>query len=338
MKKIRIAQIGINKYSHANTVFKTLTMFPDVFEVVGYALVENERVKCADALFVFDGYPELSLDEILNDPTIEAVTVETDEIHLTKYATLAVEHGKHIHMEKPGSQNLADFENLIDEVRRRKKVFHTGYMYRYNPFVKQILAEVKAGEFGDIHSVEAHMDCKHLPGQVVDWLATFKGGMMFYLGCHLIDLVLQIQGEPDNIVVFNRYTGISPVYSEDYAMAVFEYKNGCSIVKSDASVVGGFAMRQLVVIGSKKTVELKPFEMMTPGKPARELYTNRTSFTSEELTDIGVEDRVDFDRYADMMLSFAKMVRGEIENPYTLDYELKLFKTILKCCGMGEEK
>jgi predicted dehydrogenase len=211
-------------------------------------------------------------------------------------------------------------------------------MYRYNPFVKQILAEIKAGEFGDIHSVEAHMDCKHLPGQVVDWLATFKGGMMFYLGCHLIDLVLQIQGEPDNIVVFNRYTGISPVYSEDYAMAVFEYKNGCSIVKSDASVVGGFAMRQLVVIGSKKTVELKPFEMMTPGKPARELYTNRTSFTSEELTDIGVEDRVDFDRYADMMLSFAKMVRGEIENPYTLDYELKLFKTILRCCGMGEEK
>ena len=30
----------------------------------------------------------MTLDEILNDPTIEAVTVETDEIHLTKYAQL----------------------------------------------------------------------------------------------------------------------------------------------------------------------------------------------------------------------------------------------------------
>ena len=338
MKKIKIAQIGINQYSHANTIFETLTMFPDVFEVAGYALVENEREECAGSLHIFDGYPELTLDDILNDESIEAVTVETDEIHLTKYATLAAKHGKHIHMEKPGSQSLADFENLLNEVRKGGKVFHTGYMYRYNPYVKQILAEVKAGEFGEIHSVEAQMDCKHLPGKVIDWLATFKGGMMFYLGCHLIDLVLQIHGDPDNIAVFNRCTGNSPVYSEDFAMAVFEYKNGCSIVKSDASELGGFARRQLVVTGSKKTVELKPFEMITPEKPARELYTDRTEYTSDVWTDMGNTERAEFDRYADMMLAFASMVRGEIENPYTLDYELKLFKTILKCCGIGEEK
>ena len=338
MKKIRIAQIGINKYSHANTIFGTLTKFPDIFEVVGYALVENEREECADALHVFDGYPELTLDEILNDKSIEAVTVETDEIHLTKYATLAAKHGKHIHMEKPGSESLADFENLINEVRRGGKVFHTGYMYRYNPYVKQILAEVKSGEFGEIHSVEAQMDCKHLPGKVIDWLATFKGGMMFYLGCHLIDLVLQIQGEPNDIVVFNRSTGISPVHSNDFALAIFEYKNGCATVKSDASEVGGYARRQLVVVGSKKTVELKPFEMIIEGTCGRGIYTDKTEYTSDAWMDMGVTERVEFDRYDDMMLAFAKMVRGEIENPYTLDYELKLFKTILRCCGMGEEK
>jgi len=33
-----------------------------------------------------------------------------------------------------------------------------------------------------------------------------------------------------------------------------------------------------------------------------------------------------------MMSAFAAMVRGDTENPYTLDYELKLFKTLLKCC------
>ena len=33
-----------------------------------------------------------------------------------------------------------------------------------------------------------------------------------------------------------------------------------------------------------------------------------------------------------MMLSFAKMVRGEQKNPYSYEYELDLFKTILKCC------
>ena len=40
-----------------------------------------------------------------------------------------------------------------------------------------------------------------------------------------------------------------------------------------------------------------------------------------------------FDRYTDMLTSFAAMVRGEKQNPYTLDYELELYKTVLKACG-----
>ena len=40
-----------------------------------------------------------------------------------------------------------------------------------------------------------------------------------------------------------------------------------------------------------------------------------------------------FDRYTEMLLSFARYVAGEMENPYTPDYELELFRTILTCCG-----
>ena len=329
MRKIRIAQIGMNRYSHGNSVFTTLTENPDVFDIAGYALVENEREECAANLHVFDGYPELTLDEILNDPSIEAVTVETDEIHLTKYASLAIAHGKHVHMEKPGSQSLADFETLIDAVKKSGKIFHTGYMYRYNPYVKKILEEIKSGELGEIHSVEAQMDCIH--GEPVrEWLSTFKGGMMFYLGCHLIDLVLLILGEPKNIITLNKRTGLSGIDSEDFAFAVFEYENGCATVKSDAAEIGGYARRQLVVTGSKKTVELKPFEIMFKGS---DIYTDRTEYSSTEWRDLGKTERVTVNRYSEMLLSFAEMVRGEKENPYTPDYELMLFKTILKCCN-----
>lgn len=333
MRKIRIAQIGMNKYSHANTVFMTLKEHPEVFDIVGYALVENEREECSDKLFYFDGYRELTLDEILSDSTIEAVTIETDEIHLTKYATLAIRAGKHVHMEKPGSESLSDFENMIEEVKRSGRVFHTGYMYRYNPYVRRILAEIKAGELGEVHSVEAEMDCKH-PDAVIEWLGTFRGGMMFYLGCHLIDLVLQIMGVPEGVTAFNRSTGNHS--ANDFSMAVLDYKNGAATVKSDASEVGGYARRHLVVVGSKKTVELKPFEMPVPGKHQKFVYTDKTEYTSEDWFDLGKTERVEFDRYSDMMLAFASMVRGETENPYTPDYELTLFKTILKCCEIGE--
>ena len=133
MRKIRIAQIGISENGHGRLIFQSLTHLSEDFEVVGYALVEGEREKFAKYLHYFDGYPELTLEEILNDPTIEAVTIETEEIHLTKYAQMAAERGKMIHLEKPGSQELADFEKLINLVKEKNLVFHTGYMYRYNP-------------------------------------------------------------------------------------------------------------------------------------------------------------------------------------------------------------
>ena len=103
MKKIKIAQIGMNRYSHAPEIFTTMKIHPEVFDLVGYAVVEDERETCTEKINrYFAGYPELSLDQILADPTIEAVAVETDEIHLLRYAQMAADAGKHIHMEKPG--------------------------------------------------------------------------------------------------------------------------------------------------------------------------------------------------------------------------------------------
>lgn len=76
-------------------------------------------------------------------------------------------------------------------------------MYRYNPFVKELLQKVKNGELGDIISVEAQMNCMHSVN-TRQWLANFPGGMMFFLGCHLIDLILQIQGMPERIIALNK--------------------------------------------------------------------------------------------------------------------------------------
>ena len=107
MKKIKIAQIGTSMHSHGNPIFNSLRKNDDIFEIVGYVMPENECEKFPEHLKAFEGYKELTLDEVLNNPEIEAVSVETEEIYLTKYATLAAQHNKHIHMEKPGGTDLA---------------------------------------------------------------------------------------------------------------------------------------------------------------------------------------------------------------------------------------
>ena len=77
MKKIRIAQIGTSQHSHGTVVWKSLLKQSDIFDVVGYHFPENEREKFPKEMAAFEGYREMTLEEILEDPTIEAVTVET---------------------------------------------------------------------------------------------------------------------------------------------------------------------------------------------------------------------------------------------------------------------
>ncbi len=334
MKKIKIAQIGINQYSHSNEIFSSVCRHDDLFDMVGYVLPENEKERIPDRLEGLKNFHELTLDEVLNDSEIEAVTVETDEIYLTKYALMAAKAGKHIHMEKPGGVDLAEFEELIRVMKSTGKVFHTGYMYRYNPYIRDLIDKVKQGELGDVISVEAQMNCIH-PAETRQWLNELPDGMMFFLGCHLVDLLLQIQGSPKNIVPYNTCSGMDGVISKDFGLAIFEYDNGVSFVKTTAVELGGFERRQLVVNGTKATVELNPLEWYLPdGSGLQTHRVIRTSTNWNEKTE--KEKSSPCNRYDSMIRSFAQYIRKEKENPYTLDYELELYKTVLKACGYHE--
>ncbi len=333
-KKIKIAQIGVNTNSHSNEIFKSMAKQSDIFEIAGYVFPENERKRLPKKAEELERYKELTLDEVLHDPGIEAVTIETDEIYLTKYALMAAKAGKHIHMEKPGGVVLADFQKLIEHMKQTKKTLHFGYMYRYNPYVKELLGQISNGELGSVISVEAQMNCFH-NASIRQWLKNFPGGMMFFLGCHLVDLIFRIQGKPKRIIPLNKCSGIDGVTAEDFGMAVFEYENGVSFAKTSAVELGGFARRQLVVSGTKATVEINPLEWYLPdfsGIQTQRVVRDNAYWHEDHKK----QTSAPFDRYENMMRSFAEMVRGEKENPYTLDYELELYKILLCACGRGD--
>ena len=329
MRKIRIAQIGTSKYSHGNEIFGALGANSELFEIVGYALPEEERVKFPDKMKRFEPYREMTVEEILSDPEIEAVAVETEEIYLTKYAQMVADAGKHLHMEKPGSPNLSDFEHLIATLKEKKLAFSTGYMYRFNPKIIEAIEKAKNGELGKIYSVEAHMSCKHTP-VVREWLAAFPGGMMFFLGCHLVDLIYRIKGEPNEVIPLNSPTGIDGVSTDTYGMAVFKYDDGVSFAKTCADELGGFLRRQLVISGEKGTIEIKPLEVF--GESGQ--YTVSSENYSLEWAGKWSSSKSEpYHRYEAMMCNFAEIINGK-ENPYTYDYELSLFKLVMKACGV----
>lgn len=329
MKKIKIAQIGTSENSHGNYIWESMIKQKDIFDVVGYAFPENEREKFPNRAKAFDGYNEMTVDEILNNPEIEAVAVETEEIYLTKYALMVANAGKHLHMEKPGGVDPAEFTRLIEALKSQNLVFSTGYMYRFNPKIQEALAKVKSGELGEIYAVEAQMNCIHSKG-VRQWLHAFPAGMLFFLGCHMIDLIYQIQGDPEEVIRLSTATGFDGISAKDYGMVVFKYKNGVSFAKTCGAEHGGFLRRQIVICGEKGTIEIKPLEI--PGDGGQYTVLNE-SYGPEWFKAWDTSKSEVYDRYDDMMRNFAEMVRGK-KNPYSYDYELGLYKLILRSCGI----
>ena len=330
MEKIRIAQIGTSRFSHGPHIWNTLQKQADIFEIVGYAVPEGEAERFPKQVAAFAGYREMTVEEILNDPTIEAVAIETEEVHLTKYALMAAKAGKHIHMEKPGGTDVALFRQLIETLKEKKLAFSTGYMYRFNPEVQTAFEKVRRGDLGRIFSVSAQMDCKLTP-EVNPFLEQFPGGMLFYLGCHLIDLVYSIQGMPTEILPLSCSTGF---YGKglDLGMAVFKYPHGLSYVTTGCNECGGPTRRELVIRGEKGTIEIRPLELAAADGPYHLYAQSRECYDGSWYGTWQTHRAEAYDRYKTMMANFADLIHGK-ENPYSYDYELQLYELLLKACG-----
>ncbi|MGI6636432.1 MAG: Gfo/Idh/MocA family protein [Christensenellales bacterium] len=334
MEKIRIAQIGTSETTHASQIFRCMLNQSDLFDVVGFADVDMHSGQRDP---VFDAKLEMDPEELLNLSYLDAVAIECDEVLQTQFGLMAAERGLPMHFEKPGSESDHDFGILLNLVEQKNLVFHMGYMYRYNPAVQYILETIEAGKLGDVYCVEAQMGCFHTQ-ELRRWLKTFHGGIMYYLGCHLIDLICLIQGTPLDIQALNIATCFDGGDAKDFGLALCRYSHGISFAKTCAIEVGGYQRRQLVVCGTEGTIELKPLEEKSGTDTLVTVMTEHYLNGCEDVVwDKSPKKTIlgPYNRYDSMMRSFAAIVRGEKINPFTYEYERQLHKNILKACGLA---
>ena len=338
MRKIKIAQIGTG-HDHAADIFATLRFLSDIFEVVGYAEVAEDNVPSVWAKNYYEqkreaykGAKKYTVEEILSMTDLDAVAVETFDLNLVKYAQMAADRGFHVHMDKVPGESAEAFESLLSTVKRKKLAFSVGYMYRFNPMVQQAFERIRAGEIGKIHSVEAEMSC-YYGADKREWLSLFQGGMMQYLGCHMVDLTVRLQGVPQSIVPYNTPTGCEDVGAKDLAFAVFQYPDGVATVKSSMLDASGYSRRHLVVSGEKGTIIVEPFEVHH-GSDKEHLFAMTSHLRLEAWSASQSVDSARFDRYADMCRAFAAMVRGERERDVDLETEARVHRCLLAACGI----
>ena len=339
MKKLRVAQIGIG-HDHASGIFNAMWEMNDEVDLVGYCTTEDDRhAYVTDRTPEYHGKPVLTLDEILSDKSLDAVTVETGDEQLTKYAQIALDAGFPVHMDKPGGLDQAAFETMCDTAAKKHLPLSIGYMYRFNPALLELEEMLKRGELGEVLYINAEMSCFHKAPKR-KWLEDFPGGMMYFLGCHLIDLIYRIQGEPLEVIPLHAKSGLEGANCFDNALTALRYPKGVSFARTTGTEMGGYSRRNIVVVCEKGTFELSPTEYRSSDEPGADGDMLRTNYhlTNDIAWRANGEIKITepYHRYKDMLRAFFQCVREGRESAYSPEYEEKLHALLLKACG--EEK
>ena len=333
MKRIKIGQIGVC-HEHAGGKIQSLRRLPDVYEIVG--IVDDRNSTAAkfpgDNLPLYDGLKWLSEDELFNTPGLRAVTVETPNLELVSTAMRCMERNLAMHMDKPGGDVLEQFARLRKGIKERKLPFQMGYMFRGNPAIHWCIKAIHQGWLGDIFEAQAGMSHNYGGEAYQQYMTNFKGGIMFNLGCHFIDLIISMLGRPENITPFLKSIPGIPNEPKNNCLTILEYPYATVTLRACSLEVDGLQHRRLKICGTKGTVDLSPLERFD-GVP---LEMRLTLLEDNEEYNAGTHI-VKFagrnDRYEEQLLELAGIINGEIKNPYTYEHDYLVQETVLATAG-----
>lgn len=321
-QRIKVGQIGVG-HAHA-TKLGVYRESPN-YEVVGIVEPDKELRERAKEQPPFRDLPFLTEEQLLNVPGLAAVLVETRVRDLLATAQRCIAAGKHIHLDKPAGESLPQYRKLLTAAEQQKLLVQMGYMYRYSPAVVLLRQMLRDGWLGEVFEVHTVMS-KVVGDAERRRLAEFPGGMMFELGCHVIDLVIGVLGKPDRIHPFPRHSGQQNDSLLDNMLAVLEYPRATATVKTSAEEVDGGARRHFVVCGTSGTFHIQPLD-----SPAVRLALDRPRGNYRQATqEISLPK---FTRYVADAADMARIIRGEKEADFSYAHDLAVQETVLLASG-----
>jgi predicted dehydrogenase len=252
--RIAVGQIGAT-HAHAAGKYAAIRGLNEDFIQAGVAEADPQRRTSLAAGKEFQDARWVDEAALLADPAIRAVVIETTLEASTPTAGRALQAGKHVHLDKPGGADHPAFKAMRLEAERRGLAFQMGYMLRHNPGIAWVRQAVRAGWLGELRRVEATMN-KQADPALRRRLLTHPGHGMMELGCHLVDVVVDLLGEPLQVAAKAERTGADAL--PDRQVAEFGFANATARIACDHADAS--ARRYLRVEGTKGWIQLDPLE------------------------------------------------------------------------------
>ncbi|HUR46658.1 MAG TPA: Gfo/Idh/MocA family oxidoreductase, partial [Candidatus Saccharimonadales bacterium] len=115
-----------------------------------------------------------SVEQAVASPNVDVVMIATVNASLPQIASLAVQAGKHVLIEKPGAIRLADLENLEKLAQSNKVHVRVGYNHRYHPAFLKAKEIFDSGALGPLMFLRARYGQGGRIGYDREWRADPK--------------------------------------------------------------------------------------------------------------------------------------------------------------------
>ena len=188
---------------------KTMRSLPQV-ELIGIFDTNTDAAKKRAAEFNCKAYTDF--DEFLADPAIEAVTIATPSGMHGKVAIAAAKAGKHILCEKPLEITLEKVDAIIRACDENHVLLSPVFQSRFTKPVQLVREAMRSGRFGRMVLASAQMRWYRNPAYYAgsSWRGTWAmdgGGALMNQAIHMIDLLIYINGAPDEVFAFASNIG-----------------------------------------------------------------------------------------------------------------------------------
>ena len=208
-KQMPMLKAGVLGAGHLGKIHLKLLSQSEQYELVGFYDANTEAAQAITSEFGYKAFPTM---EALIEAS-DVVDVVTPTIHHFSCAAQVVKAGKHLFIEKPITQTVAEAEELLSLAEKHQVKGQVGHVERFNPAFMAVRDKIENPMF-----IEAHRLAEFNPrGTDVP--------VVLDLMIHDIDAILSVvNSEVKNV----NASGVS-VISEtpDIANARIEFENGC---------------------------------------------------------------------------------------------------------------
>lgn len=265
-ERLRLAIVG-TLHPHSALYQELLLPMPQVEVAAVYddggAVVEGlERVPRYD-----------SLERLLSSARFEAALVTVPNDRGAEMCCGLVEAKKHVLADKPVCRTAAEMRQIVEAVQRAKVKFAVGYQRRFHPAHQRAKALVRAGEAGALRVLAARLITTDAASRGANHYLFQRdrsgGGVLHWLGCHVIDLIRDLTGQEfAGVEALSGNTGEVPVGVEEYAALSFRLECGAvgSLLAayaipfaSDSPYKESPKESEIAAYGSRAKVAYEPF-------------------------------------------------------------------------------